>query len=682
MPENYELEQTLHGYDRGHRLLAASTRFSSEDDRAMLNMSDLSGSRVVDGFFEYITGYMLPSNEFYALAKTWYATEMKRPGCVWTHTLLLPGALLNELRDAEALTSLFVRPQLDLKFKYSDKLPVPVQAWQAGTLGSAALDKEEICALEELYRYNKGVVGISAPSGVYCESFLLKVWSQMWPGLREKVGFCSGALSLRVLGGKPLDLQCGPERIARELKTERDRACTGSPWVQIVLSDLRHPGSFREFLRENAPGLVHRTSMSMLAEVFALISNEDYSAAIERVSTISSDGQDALDLKRTVLVSAVNAGSKFDVSPTLVALSASAFDGVAFEVKGLLRKLVRQDVKIFVEACDAVRKAANSSFVSTLIDILASELTQTDFEWMSEAAPDLFNEVLLQHPAIAYQKTFWNWNLSLFEKVDLFRSFVKRPGFEKSLLFAGVFASGDAELLSRLVGELSDNELPLVLEWIQSNQPAATSLEWTAFLRKHQRGFVAWLNEQEQPTLQTVILAANVLDVAPPLHTVLSANSVVRLAKVVRELPRDRQEVAAFIFVTAAWVRQDEIAPIFFESFAALHKAIAQSRLSNRAWELISPILMPLPNEQWDSCEKLRRAALHFWSINGWNFRPLWQVIKDDLDLFYDFTRTARSYDEGKHFLSLVYDASERGEISLEKKQSKELRKLFARSWW
>jgi hypothetical protein len=190
------------------------------------------------------------------------------------------------------------------------------------------------------------------------------------------------------------------------------------------------------------------------------------------------------------------------------------------------------------------------------------------------------------------------------------------------------------------------------------------------------------LNEQEQPTLQTVIIAANVLDVVPPLRNVLSANSVVRLTKAVRELPWDRHEVAAFIFVTAAWVRLDEIAPIFFESFAALHKAIAQSRLSNRAWELISPILMPLPHEQWDSCEKLRRAALHFWSINRWNFRPLWQVIKNDLDLFYDFTRTARSYDEGKRFLSSIYDASGRGEISLERKQSKEWRKLFAKRWW
>jgi hypothetical protein len=105
----------------------------------------------------------------------------------------------------------------------------------------------------------------------------------------------------------------------------------------------------------------------------------------------------------------------------------------------------------------------NSIGTTRVIDILASELTQADFEWMSDATPELFNEVLLQQPTIAYQKTFWNWNLSLFEKVDLFRSFVKLPGFDKSLLFEGVFASGDAELLSRLVGELSDNELPLVL---------------------------------------------------------------------------------------------------------------------------------------------------------------------------------------------------------------------------
>jgi hypothetical protein len=93
---------------------------------------------------------------------------------------------------------------------------------------------------------------------------------------------------------------------------------------------------------------------------------------------------------------------------------------------------------------------------------------------------------------------------------------------------------------------------------------------------------------------------------------------------------------------------------------------------------------MPLPgvaSDQWDSCEKLRRATLHFLFANAWDFRLLWSVVEDDLDLFYDFTRTARLYDEGKQFLRMVYDAYERKELSLNKKQSKELRKLFSTGW-
>src|SRR5450631_120749 len=110
--ENNTIDQTLHGYEKGHRLLASSLPLSPEDDRALLTMSDLSGSRVADGFLEYITGYMLPSRGYYAIAKTWYATEMKRPGCVWTHTLLIPKLSIRGIRNAEPLLSLFVRPKL------------------------------------------------------------------------------------------------------------------------------------------------------------------------------------------------------------------------------------------------------------------------------------------------------------------------------------------------------------------------------------------------------------------------------------------------------------------------------------------------------------------------------------------------------------------------------------------
>ena len=681
--EEYEIEQTLHGYDRGHRLLAYSTRLSSDDERAMLTMSDLSGARVVDGFFEYITGYMLPSNDLFALAKTWYATEMKRPGCVWTHTLLLPRSLLTNIRDAVPFLQLFVRPELDLKYKYSDKLSAPASVCRSPSSDNFSLSAEEVAALRQLYQYDKGAVGISVSSGMECDVFLLRVWSQMWPNLRSRVGFCSGSLSPRIMNGRPLDLQCGPDRIVREMKADQvETNPVHLSWLAVVMDDLLLPGAFREFLNENASDLTSRSAMAALGEIFKFISSHDYSSAIQILTLTPLLQQGMFSLKQAVLVGARESDQRFELSPTLLALSSNTFSGMSSEVNGVMKRLFHQDPRKFLQLSETLREEASLNSVSALIDTIVVESSQTDFEWMSEAVPQLFNEVLLQRPAIFYESGFWNWNFSLFEKVDLFRNSIHRPEVDRHLLFNSVFKSGDAELLSRLVGELSESELPLVLEWIQSNGPAAISLEWIAFLRDHQPGFISWLNQQANPTVQTLILAANVLQEPPPLHSVLSPDSILRLAKTVYNPPSDRHEVAAFLFVTTAWVRSDVIASTFVASFAILHKAIAQSRLSNRAWELISSSLLPLPHQDWDGCEKLRRATLHFLSVNGWSFRTLWGVVNTDLDLFYDFVRTARAYEEGKNFFTLVYDAAQRGDISLEKKQAKELRKLLEKNWW
>src|SRR5712692_7263106 len=83
------VHQALHGYSDGHRLLACSTTLKPKEQKAMLIMSDVSGSGAVIDKAGYLTGYPLPESGMYALARTWPATELPRPGCVWTHTLLI-----------------------------------------------------------------------------------------------------------------------------------------------------------------------------------------------------------------------------------------------------------------------------------------------------------------------------------------------------------------------------------------------------------------------------------------------------------------------------------------------------------------------------------------------------------------------------------------------------------------
>lgn len=57
--DGFYVEQTLHGYSNGHRLLQASVELSVQDSKKMMILSDLSGNEFVKGFERYFTGYNL-----------------------------------------------------------------------------------------------------------------------------------------------------------------------------------------------------------------------------------------------------------------------------------------------------------------------------------------------------------------------------------------------------------------------------------------------------------------------------------------------------------------------------------------------------------------------------------------------------------------------------------------------
>ena len=101
--DKMKLEQVLHGYHSGHRLLATSVPLCEESARRMAILSDLSGAELKAGFEEYYTCYELLAESKIVISKTWYAHEMRRPGCVWTHSFLVNKSdklFINELLPA------------------------------------------------------------------------------------------------------------------------------------------------------------------------------------------------------------------------------------------------------------------------------------------------------------------------------------------------------------------------------------------------------------------------------------------------------------------------------------------------------------------------------------------------------------------------------------------------------
>lgn len=212
---NLEIDQSLHGYSNGHQLLACSRELSIEENRISVLQSDLSGSNVLPGYEEYISGYPIEEGNIYVFSKTWYANEMPRPGCVWTHSLWIKFADLGKIPNFSTLLTYFKRPSVNDFTKYNNPIHCEWSDLTHKDQSSGIVLDTYLAATEFLYDNFESAMLIPSERGSKYESLVLRLWSDQWPRLRRGFTFCTGSLSLKVHNGHPFTLQVIPPENAR-----------------------------------------------------------------------------------------------------------------------------------------------------------------------------------------------------------------------------------------------------------------------------------------------------------------------------------------------------------------------------------------------------------------------------------------------------------------------------------
>ena len=254
------IQQTLHGYSDGHRLLASSVRLPKDAERLLLLLSDLSGPTGGEQFDPYLTGYPVESAGCYALARTWPAPEMPRPGCVWTHTLLIRDDLLGQLPRPEYLLDLFRRPSDRSGFNdFIEAISVPVWFEMGDTrLADESETPPSLAAglIRALYGATHAHTVLTVPRYSSAESPFLSIWRLQWPSLRRGFTFCSGSQAQRSLEGEPFILQASLERDLRRL----DR---GSVPPTLVHWETGENPATEEWIREAVAACVERGRASL-----------------------------------------------------------------------------------------------------------------------------------------------------------------------------------------------------------------------------------------------------------------------------------------------------------------------------------------------------------------------------------------------------------------------------------
>ena len=72
----------------------------------------------------YYMGYYLEQANKYVIAKTWYADEMLRSGCVWTHSIIFNMNDFSKINNFDTIIKLFRRPKLNNYIGYGIRLEI------------------------------------------------------------------------------------------------------------------------------------------------------------------------------------------------------------------------------------------------------------------------------------------------------------------------------------------------------------------------------------------------------------------------------------------------------------------------------------------------------------------------------------------------------------------------------
>ena len=668
------IHQLLHGYAEGHRLLESSIDVPEDLTRLVLRLSDLSGSKISSGFDEYITGYPLKSLRAYALAKTWYAAEMPRPGCVWTHTLVIPEEMMPRLVRLDSLRLLFRRPgEHSPRSVYGKPLTFDtnVDSEQEGALQKDML--QSVLAVH--YGPTDTPVLLAARSSKEFEDLVFAVWAQKWPDLRMTFTFCTGALSARFFERRPFDVQCIPAVSSRGVLLDLVEAGINeptvvnsshsevAPWVIAAATDALYGGgsSLRNFVWFVAGHSSNRKDFAAFASLYdALQTDLGLEDLLSLVTELFPGPGDGSHLKSLLFGGRRENDDvflpRFEEQDVLLAIGTTnhyqSFDAD-------ILKLTERGTILCADKPDTATWLVGELFRSTLNplgeEILAGIISSMEPEVARRVAnkqPQFLPALFQAKPSLACSSQLWlaggDRRRELFEAVATHKDL--DPRVIKSIVRALLESNSDG-LMRRAFDQWGRDAIFETLDWM-SEQDGAISDSCREALRIHVSVVADWAEIGSVGTFAS--FHALVRIVAPRVSEISNRNSEVWLRNFERLESKGRDGEVSYVcaFLLALGLSNSPPAPLDLieASFERVHEAARTQRLTDNAWFIVEPFVPELSwLFNWDKCERLRRGLVSAFLRYGWSRSELKLRIKSN-DLRWDIGRSANRVDGGEQF--------------------------------
>jgi hypothetical protein len=434
-------------------------------------LSDASANSLPEGFKSYLTGYPLLDSSYYVISRTWEAKDVKRPGAVWTHSLLVPFVDLPNINDIEGLQGLLAVPAAKLNtrsFRKSIQL-VPTPNANLGQIRKDFLNQ----LIPLLFGETEKPIILSAPTSAHLENLVMTIWASQWPKLRRTFTFSTGSVTLRKLDGRMLDLQIVPNSAVSQGRLrgvpdfsvfifEPDTYWT-EPWIEAGAEAFPVSSENHRIVQRWGADLPGKRSLyGQLFRILAIYnrtnSKNRVSELIEVLAETFPDKQSARQVK-------------FD----LVGPHASSFASIS--EKELLLELILSpfatcldgdDLKIEQRACEAFSsgslnidrifpKIRDGVFFEQVMLGYASSLTPIGFAGLISTHPILSSFVLKLNPLLATHEASW-----------------PRSGSAVEAMVRAVFPAFSDSMLEALFSAFYETRLDVLIEFCRQGGKDAT----------------------------------------------------------------------------------------------------------------------------------------------------------------------------------------------------------------
>ncbi|MGA7202608.1 MAG: hypothetical protein WBX26_12320 [Candidatus Cybelea sp.] len=654
------LHQTLHGYADGHQLVASSTILPSRDSKLMLTLSDVSGPGARPPNDGYITAYPLLESKMYALARTWNAPEMSRPGCVWTHTLLIDFADLALIADPGWFLSLFRKPgDLDIA-RYRAAIPVPSSTTPT-PLSPQSLSFARLI-VSELYSKPKSRLVAPRPHDVDVDETVLAIWAQQWPRLRRAFRFSTLSAMDRSTEGCNFDLQLySPElrhQRAHFLDVIEAQASTERPeWLELSLNDLQHPqhSGLRAYLRSIGSDIdIGREMFQTLCNLYALTSadanqSSTFERAVEIIDTNLAAHQ-ATAARRALVHAAINRldhlesrGFRFLVDN----LGLASQELIEAEGPRIARAIWKREPADFLALLNA--DTATATVASKAFD----KLEPAEMIAGVSSCPNLIEPTIRYRPDLLLERTAW-----INDVIPIGRALpsMKADRAIRDGAIAAMLQSGRTDLIGPTLREIEPIDvLRPAIAALTADPTLTTNLApWLSAIALAPNALATFLMESEslEPRILLAIARHTRPDSIPNDYGTDPWLTAIENAKPTS--PPDLY-LSTYLLTRAFGRRTRNPAELAVASFEPVYDAARDGRLPDDAWYLVEGRLPWSYIWFWDRCQRLRTGVADLFCDHDLLPRLFPAIAQDDLTFAEVVNAVART-SRGRRYLKTVRD--------------------------